>query len=258
MKMTCIYIISSKIKPGRIYIGSALNFKARKAVHLSELKGKYHHCKKLQRHVNKYGIEDLSFEIVEKVNDKPLLLVAEQSFINMFNPYFNSNPTAGSNLGKKFGPMTEAHKEKIRKGNLGKVVAEEVKELHRVKVSKYSIDGELLKTYMSWTHAALEEGLRIRKSGNRNVTIGGYVWVGENEPLPDFNKLKSRLGECRKVLCKPVLQIDTNGNLVAEFEGVRIAHAKTGIDHRSIAAVAAGTHPTRKRAGGYIWKYKDQ
>ena len=41
----------------------------------------------------------------------------------------------------------------------------------------------------------------------------------------------------------------------AEHEGVRLACAATGIDHRSISQVAAGSL-IRKTAGGYLWKYK--
>lgn len=239
-----------------MYIGSALNFKARMAVHISELKGNYHHCRKLQRHVNKYGIDDLNFEIIEKVYDKNKLLIAEQSFLNMFSPYFNSNPTAGSNQGRKFGPMKKEHKEKISKANVGKKKSEECKKLHQVKMHKYSIDGELLKTYESGTQAKIVEGIRVRGVRNKNITIGGFVWVSGNAELPNFKELKLRLNSYKKVLCKPVLQVDKSGNVVAEFEGVRIAYSQTGIDHRSIAAVAGGS-AIRKTAGGYHWKYKE-
>jgi hypothetical protein len=43
---------------------------------------------------------------------------------------------------------------------------------------------------------------------------------------------------------------------VNEFEGVRQAYRMTGIDHRSIAAVAAKVNKSRKTAGGYVWEYK--
>lgn len=57
-------------------------------------------------------------------------------------------------------------------------------------------------------------------------------------------------------LKKEVYQIDLNNNIIDLFEGVRDASRKTGIDHRSIAQVAAGSI-IRKTAGGYKWKYKD-
>lgn len=47
-----------------------------------------------------------------------------------------------------------------------------------------------------------------------------------------------------------------NGDVLAEFEGVRRACEITGIDHRSISQVAAGS-AVRKTAGGFLWKYKN-
>jgi predicted GIY-YIG superfamily endonuclease len=55
---------------------------------------------------------------------------------------------------------------------------------------------------------------------------------------------------------KTVQQLDKSGNVIAEFDGVREAGRITGIDHRSISQVAAGS-TIRKSAGGFIWKYKE-
>lgn len=83
-------------------------------------------------------------------------------------------------------------------------------------------------------------------------TAGGYQWSYDNYNAELFKKHN----DAKKVLCKPVLQLNKNGEVIAEYDGVRIAYAKTGIDHRSISAVAAGS-PKRKTAGGFVWRYKD-
>jgi hypothetical protein len=57
-------------------------------------------------------------------------------------------------------------------------------------------------------------------------------------------------------LKKIVIQKTKDGEFIKEFEGVREAWRITGIDHRSIAAVASGSK-IRKTAGGFIWKYLD-
>ncbi len=54
---------------------------------------------------------------------------------------------------------------------------------------------------------------------------------------------------------KVVYQYTKDGILVGFFNGVREACRKTGIDHRSIAQVAARSE-TRKSAGGFKWEYK--
>ena len=100
--MTCIYKISSIVKSERCYIGSAVNYESRKAVHLSQLIKGNHHSKKLQRHFNKYGVSDIIFSVL-KITDKINLIKDEQYYIDTIKPYFNSRPNANSNLGMRFG-----------------------------------------------------------------------------------------------------------------------------------------------------------
>jgi group I intron endonuclease len=91
-----IYRIYSKLN-GKNYIGESLNISKRKWRHFSELSGGYHTNKYLQRHVNKYGVEDLGFEIIEFLpKDSKLLFEREVFWIKFYksNDYklgFNLN-----------------------------------------------------------------------------------------------------------------------------------------------------------------------
>lgn len=98
--MTGIYKIQSKCKPNRCYIGSAINIQQRWRAHKSDLNLLKHHSIKLQRHFNKYTLNDLEFIVIEEC-DKIKLIEKEQYFINNIKPYFNCSPTAGSCLGYK-------------------------------------------------------------------------------------------------------------------------------------------------------------
>lgn len=101
-----IYKIQSKIKPERIYVGSALLLTTRWATHKNELlKGK-HDNPRLQNHVNKYGINDLEFSVIE-LCFKWALIAREQYYIDSMNPFFNIAKIAGSTLGVKMGPPSE-------------------------------------------------------------------------------------------------------------------------------------------------------
>lgn len=113
--MIGIYLIKSKIKPDRIYVGSAIDIKRRWYVHKYDLKNKKHSSIKLQRHYNKYGFDDLEFEIFD-LCDINYLINNEQFYINIFNPYFNYNKIAGSQLGYKHRQET---KDKMSKSRLG-------------------------------------------------------------------------------------------------------------------------------------------
>lgn len=104
-----IYKIQSIAKPDRVYIGSAVNINMRWANHSSHLRLQKHHSPQLQRHYNKYGINDLVFSIIE-ICKREDLLVKEQYFLDLYNPYFNTLKIAGSQLGAK---RTEETKRKI-------------------------------------------------------------------------------------------------------------------------------------------------
>jgi group I intron endonuclease len=98
-----IYKIYSKIKLERLYVGSARDFGNRFERHRYELRKNVHHSIKLQRHYNKYGLDDLVFEIIERhdVLDRELLKTREKYYMDLLNPYFNSIKEAFSCAGYK-------------------------------------------------------------------------------------------------------------------------------------------------------------
>ena len=111
MKISGIYQIQSRIKPERIYIGSAVNIHKRWLYHSEDLRRNNHHSKKLQRHFNKYGESDLLYSVLIGC-PKEDLLKTEQFFLDSYHPYFNGSSIAGSTLGFKH---SEESKEKMRK-----------------------------------------------------------------------------------------------------------------------------------------------
>lgn len=253
-KIMCIYKISSIVKPHRFYIGSTSNYSQRKTVHGFRLKNNKHHSKMMQAHYNKYGLEDLKFEILQVVEVSDLLLIAEQYFMDMLKPFFNSSPTAKNTLGIKLRPRSEEHKRKISEATKGKIISEATRQLRRKKLYKYSINGELLNVYNSLTEAMVIEGKSFCISSKRDPTSQGFVWVNNLSKIPDFELLKIRLADAVKTTWKPVLQLDKNGNFISEFESAREAWRQTGVQPSKISTVASGK---RQFAGGFIWKYKN-
>ena len=118
-----IYKIQSRIKPERVYIGSALRIAHRWYLHLRELSKGTHHSAKLQNHVNKYGLEDLSFSIIEPCFPE-WLTSREQFYLNKLNPYFNICKIAGGVLGIKRSKETI---EKCKKAQKGRIFTEETR-----------------------------------------------------------------------------------------------------------------------------------
>lgn len=60
---------------------------------------------------------------------------------------------------------------------------------------------------------------------------------------------------------KPIIQLDRNGNFLAEFKSPIDAHKKTGVSKSCIVAVANKSEYSpgkiRSQAGGFVWKYKE-
>lgn len=128
-KISGIYKIQSKIKPERIYIGSAINIHARWIRHLWELKKGRHPSSKLQRHYNKYGKIDLVFSIAIGCSTDDLI-GAEQFYIDSHETYFNTCKNAGSVLGRKMSNGTKLKIGQSNKGRqtaLGRIMSEETK-----------------------------------------------------------------------------------------------------------------------------------
>jgi len=117
-----IYKIVS-VTNGKMYIGSACNLRNRKNSHFQDLRKTKHHSSYMQNHVNKYGVNDLKFSIVEFC-EKENLIVREQYYIDTLKPQFNIMPIAGSNLGYKF---TEEAKLKVSIAGKGRVFTEDHK-----------------------------------------------------------------------------------------------------------------------------------
>ena len=124
MALTGIYKIQSKIKPERIYIGSAINIDYRWYDHIRYLRELRHGNAKLQNHFSKYGITDLQFSVILECN-RESLIVMEQQFLDDCNPYFNICKTANSRLGVKQSKET---KKKISNRLKGRSLSEEHKE----------------------------------------------------------------------------------------------------------------------------------
>ena len=106
--MTGIYKIYS-ISQNKYYIGKSKNIEARFLKHLSDLKLNRHHSQYLQNVYNKYGINDLVFEVIQECSyaDSSEL---EKYYIEYYNSYKDGfNSTTGGEWGapnRKFSEET--------------------------------------------------------------------------------------------------------------------------------------------------------
>jgi group I intron endonuclease len=84
MKVSGIYIILNKLNL-KCYIGSSVNINSRLSKHKYQLKNNKHSNQKLQNAVNKYGLNNFNFSILEKVKEIDLLRDKERLWIDNLN-----------------------------------------------------------------------------------------------------------------------------------------------------------------------------
>lgn len=114
------------------YIGSSSNLRRRWKFHLYCFRVGKHHSKRMQRTHDKYGVEIFSFHILEIVDANKRLEV-EQAWLDRTKAasrrdFYNSTPTAGSNLGFT---VSEATRKKMSKAQKGRTFSDEARELMR-------------------------------------------------------------------------------------------------------------------------------
>lgn len=170
-----IYAIRSIIHPDRIYIGSSTNIRKRWCQHRDSLKNGMHHNSKIMNHYNKYGADDLVFEIIIQCSAE-LLIAMEQSFINLYEPWFNVRPIADNNFGVKH---SEDIIQRNRERRLGTKASEETKR----KLSEMRMGhpvSEETKRKIAASNTGKKASLETRKKLSE-VHMG--LQAGENHPM---------------------------------------------------------------------------
>lgn len=102
----------------------------RKSGHFCDLRRGRHRSKRLQHSYNKHGEAAFVFEVLQYVPDRTQLIRFEQDAIDLHRSWhedcgYNINPTAGSNLGKKFSD--ESRQRMSESGRLRAPISEETR-----------------------------------------------------------------------------------------------------------------------------------
>jgi group I intron endonuclease len=218
-----IYKIESIINPNKKYIGSSIFINSRKSQHFCKLRKNIHDNPKLQNHYNKYGKEDLIFEIIEMCDENELLK-KEQYYIDVLKPWFNIRILAESNIGIKKKPCSEETKEKISKSNMGKkswnkgLTRETDKRIKtgngflnkyhteetKLKMSKVRIGikhkpmSEETKLKISISHVGKHASLETKKKISDRTSGSSNGMYGKHHTLDTILKLRNN--NCKKII----------------------------------------------------------
>jgi predicted GIY-YIG superfamily endonuclease len=253
-----IYIIKNSINT-RVYIGSAKDLYCRMIMHKTSLIKGTHYSSKMQRFVNKYGIETISFEIIEYTS-KEYLLEKEQYWINHYQPEFNSCRIAGSRLGIK---CNDESKERMRIAQTGhRVTSEEIRQHLRerkinIPLLQFDLDGNFVKEWHSTMEIKRQLGIdcsSVTKCVKGKIlTLKGYFFIYKHSY--NLFTVSERL-KAIEVSYRPIIQMDLIGNTIKEWKYSALLIKEMGNSYYHCVANCCIKPKRNKTYCGYKWKYK--
>ena len=205
-------------------------FKLRWFHHISSLLLNKHHNNRLQNIVNKYGINNLEFNIIE-ITLPENAIIREQYWIdhyNSFNKGLNLRPMAASNLGRKASKETKlkqsksiskALKEKWSKEEhhmKGYVMPKEHKQNLSLSKRKFSED-EILKIHVdlknSFSYKEIREKYKMSQDTLRRIINGKFNDL-------DWSFLLKRTQKINKKQLEKMKELINNGYTHKEIGNV--------------------------------------
>lgn len=197
-KTSGVYVIVS-INTNKRYVGSTKNLYSRKIAHLTTFR-KNKHSQYFQAHYDRYGAEDLTFEILEFCS-KEILKEREQYWMDTLKPEFNICPFSTSSLGSVFSKEAKEKMSLIHKGKLAgekNPMYGKIKERHPRFGKQHSKEA---KEKMRNSHKGIQTGEKnpmYGKGGVYNIWINKY---GKEEADKRFAimKEKSRISKSKKI-----------------------------------------------------------
>jgi group I intron endonuclease len=253
-----IYMIRNNINH-KIYIGSAVNLRKRYNGHSSTLILNKSENGRLQNFVNKYGIDKLSFNLIEIVENKEKLIEREQFYLDLFKSYnreigFNISPTAGNILGVK---MPQSHKDATSKRMRGTTMmlgkkhnAETIEKCRLISKQRWIDD------YDKMYQGCLKSGAKRKGkpqwiNGKVHPMLGKPSKSKGKKMSPEFcEKISERMKANNPAKNKVIViaQIDINNNIIQKFNSISEASSKLNLCNGAISRVLKGEY---KHTKGY-------
>lgn len=268
MRRSGIYKISSTLCP-KIYIGSAVCFARRLAIHKLDIKRKKHN-QKILNYVRKYGVQTLKFEILEYVDDPQNLIPREQYWLDKLQPYksaigFNICKVAGSCLGITMPESQRTATSNRMKNNtlsVGRKHSEAARRLmseaskRRVwtqeSSKKLSAAKKGVPLWQDKPHPALGKPspLKGRKQSKEFCALQRELKL-KNNPMRGKKLSPERINQIKEINSCRVAMVDARGNILKVFESQASATKQLGLSDGAVARVCSGEY---KQTKGYRFK----
>jgi len=257
---TGVYQLINLINDKR-YIGSSINLKERKSSHFRELKKQNHRNKYFQRAYNKYGIDNLKFEILLYCSKEDLIFY-EQRAIDAydFKILYNVKKKADSNQGLK---LSEEHKRKISESNKGRTPSAETRlKMSESQKRKPPISEETKrKLSIAGMNRVFSEETKIKLSNSSKGRISSFKDKKHSDKAKEILSKKHKGKKMSKEAIlkmvksheKPIRAFIYKENIfVGDFTSVKNCSEKLNINKGNISSVLSGK---RKSCSGYTFEY---
>jgi predicted GIY-YIG superfamily endonuclease len=293
MKTYEVYKITNLVN-NKLYIGiTNQGFKTRWYKHCSD---SIHGSEfPLHNALRKYGIDNFSVEVLEVCDTIEQLKQQERYWITELKSRttengYNLTDGGDGTFGCKHSDKT---KDKIRQKALDRSLDKSYIDYLRKtrfknkEVAQYDLEGNFITNFISASEAAREFNVTRTSISNcasgKTKSAANYIWkytgsisekpkpiIKEKVKRVTSEEIKQKISESNKLSWteerktrqsvnnpknKPILQYTLTGEFVKEYYNVSDAVKAVGATtHTNIAKCARGT---RKKACGYIWKYKE-
>ncbi len=250
-----VYKITNTIN-NKCYVGSSSNIKARKNDHWCLFRKKKHPNLHLQSSVNKYGLENFTFKVIE-ICVKTDITIREQFWIDLLKPDYNIRNIAMNNFGLRHTLSTKLKISVAAKNMWKKTGMREQLISNRCKpLVCYTRDGNFYKLYSSTREAALEldiEPSHITKilKGKANLRKG-FTFTYYVENYPQFIDLSyiyerkiSTIQENAKCNRKKV-EVIIDDKSIGVFESLNEASKSLNVHFVTLTAIKNGKYKLGK------------
>lgn len=226
--MCGIYKITNLIN-NKKYIGQSIDIEKRWQRHKIEAQ-KSNPQEILYQAIQKYGIDNFKFEVIEECNSEQLNQ-REIYWIAYYHTFIKDNKCQGYNM-TKGGNNTAGY-------------------LKGKPVEQYDLEGNYITFYESAAAASRATGINnslISACCRGEIThakMFQWKYLSDNKIIQKLNNpIINNI---------TVYQFDSKGKLIAKYSNLLEASKKTGIQKNSICNVC---RLKAKTAGGYIWRYE--